>query len=100
MWSSTVKFGNRLMERLMGFPPILIFDFGRDLLQRSAVTFRYSPLSFPAVKDLSVFRRATVYATLNSGKTPGSSLAHLGSPIKTFPYFKYWRNVCISANNQ
>jgi hypothetical protein len=44
--------------------------------------------------------KATVYATLNSGKTPGSSLAHLGNPIKTFPYFKYWRNVCISANNQ
>ena len=33
--------------------------------------------------------KGKVYATLNSGKTRGSSQAHLESPIKTFPYFKY-----------
>jgi len=44
---------------------------------------------YPSQTLRQLANKGKVYATLNSGKTPGSSQAHLGSPIKTFPYFKY-----------
>jgi hypothetical protein len=35
------------------------------------------------------FRQSYSQCNIKQWSTPGSSLAHLGSPIKTFPYFKF-----------